>query len=139
MPDVDSRLRQELIGKHTSDPKVKPAVSYAASWANLLSSFNDSLHLFEYKGGDGQDLLLFCDTEYIPGDVAAAPSTGNIECIMTVAALAGCDVIQKIDEKTLPIARGPNMQLIFREHPQLGDTATFLRFPGPATFYEYVS
>lgn len=135
--ELESGLKTEIQVKPKSPSKSRPkhATIYAASWANLLESFDSSLSLFEFQSPNrGTDSLLFCDTEYVPGDVSAAPATGNIETIVTMAALAGCEMISFPNNNEYPVARGSNLQLTFREHLQLGAIATFRMFPGPKTF-----
>jgi hypothetical protein len=113
--------------------------TYAAGWANLLDCFSNSLSLFEsYNPVLEAKSLLFCDTEYLPGDVCAAPAAGNIETIVTMAMLAGCDTIKLRGENGFPSAHASNMQLTFQTHPQLGTIAVFRKFPGTETYYQYV-
>ena len=123
--------------KSPSGSRSRYPTVYAASWASLLGSFDRSLSLFEFPRLDeGGDSLLACDTEYLPEDISAAPATGNVETIVTMAALAGCDMISFPKDNEYPVAHGSSLQLTFREHPQLGAIATFQRFPGPETFYQ---
>jgi hypothetical protein len=108
----------------------------------MLCIFPDHLDLFEYQSPNrGTDSLFFCNTEYIPDDVPAAPATGMVETIITLAALAGSDSIRAARNEVsgLPTAHGSNVQLSFREHAQLGSVAILQKCPGPNTYHEYVA
>ncbi|KAL9083781.1 MAG: hypothetical protein Q9165_008391, partial [Trypethelium subeluteriae] len=138
----ETDLESGSIGKDTIKPKQaskiksRYAATCAATWANLLGIFDGSISLFEHPSFNGDaSSLIFCDTEYIPGDILAAPATGSVETIVTLAALAGCDEISFPENSVYPLARGPNLQLTFREHPQLGAIAVFQMFPGLQMFH----
>lgn len=103
----------------------------------MLTSFDNNVAFFELKRLNGNvNSLVHCDTEYFPDDIKAVPAMGTIETIVTIAAPSGCDTISLLSESKYPTVRGPNSQLVFRDHPQLGLIANFQRFPGPRTFHQ---
>ena len=145
VPGVKSKVDLESGSMMVTEPEMKstlgmtpqPAPVYAASWANMLESFERNLSLFEFSSPNrATDSLLFCDTEYIPNDLPAAPAIGNVETIVKMAALAGCEMISFPWDEEYPVVRGSNMELAFREHPRLGVIADFRRFPGPETYQQ---
>lgn len=114
--------------------------SYAAGWAKLLEEFGDAIDLLGEQTADGRPgRLLDCDIDYGPSDLTAAPTIGTVECIVQLAAFAGCDSIRSDPDTGYVVAQGKNMQLSFRNHPQLGWTAIFQRFPGPSIYTRSVS
>ena len=64
-----------------------------------------------------------CKTDHLPVDVAAAPAFATIDSLMILALLAGCDSYDV--HRQLPIAKGTHVQLIFRQHPNLGTVASY--------------
>lgn len=76
--------------------------------------------------------LIRCDTDCLPSDLQAAPALGTIEAVVKLAADAGCDSIEIV--QGLPLGRGHNVQLTFRDHPYLGLVAVFERFPLTGTY-----
>lgn len=108
--------------------------SYAASWANLLARLPGSRNYFTAQGPEKKELpkAILCETNYLPGDVAAAVAAGTIQSIITIAAFVGCDEIDQ--SNLLPEARGNNIQLSFREHPLLGTVAVAQEFPMRDTY-----
>ena len=88
--------------------------SYGAGW----------LHLIEPVPKEWP--LIYCQTDYLPSDVQAAPARASIRAIVELAALSGCDSIETVKE--LPLARGLGLQLSFRDHPYLGLVAVYDQF-----------
>lgn len=139
---VHLSIKKTLPGWLLPKLKLEQQIIYAASWENMLCIFPDHLDLFEYQSPNrGTDSLFFYNTEYIPDDVRAAPATGMVETIITLAALAGSDSIRAARNEVsgLPTAHGSNVQLSFREHAQLGSVAILQKCPGPNTYHEYVA
>lgn len=139
-------LQWSLPGKKKFDGLARKSTklhSYAAGWARLLEEFEDPIETF--VGGDsalhtrGMPKLMDCDVDYAPSDLTAAPATGSVETIVMLAVLAGCNFVGIDASSAYPIARGANMQLSFREHPQLGWTATFQKYPTDRIYHVYVS
>lgn len=102
--------------------------SYAAGWAKLLAEFEDSMDVWGPNSKDS--FVLDCDVDYGPSDLSAAPAMGSVQAIVILAVWAGCDRLT-LDDNGYPVATGSFMQLSFRNHPQLGWSAVFDRFPGP--------
>ena len=70
--------------------------------------------------------MLACQTDYLPADLQAAPARANVKVIVELAILCGCDDVVT-SPGSFPTLSGHGMQLTFRPHPYLGDTATFDR------------
>jgi hypothetical protein len=115
-----------INGKAMSELRIQPKnaaeklKNYAATWANFLARISNSTETFPRE-------TLVCETDYVPSDIPAAPATGDIESIITLAALFGCDEV--IIENGWPIAGGNNLQVSFRDHPLLGKVAMSQDFP----------
>jgi hypothetical protein len=109
--------------------------SFAAGWANLLGMFSQAAdHVPD--SWELSSKLISCTTDYVPGDVAAAPATSSIASLIIIAALAGCDTVTL--SNGLPIAAGNNMLMSFRDHPTLGLIAAYQVFDSEPTYRVYV-
>ncbi|KAL6243393.1 hypothetical protein RBB50_009946 [Rhinocladiella similis] len=64
-----------------------------------------------------------CKTDHLPADIPAAPAFATIEALMVLAVLAGCTSCYV--RQDLPLAKGPQVQLVLRQHPSLGLVGTY--------------
>ena len=100
--------------KPTLGSRYHKHASYGAGWLYLI------------KPVPKEWPLIYCQTDYLPSDVQAAPARASIRAIVELAALSGCDSIETVKE--LPLARGIGLQLSFRDHPYLGLVAVYDQF-----------
>lgn len=98
-------------------PGYQKDASYGAGWLNLIKLIPSECQHWS---------LTRCQTDYLPSDVQAAPARASIRAVVELAALSGCDSITIAKE--LPLARGLNLQLAFRDHPYLGLVAVYDQF-----------
>lgn len=64
-----------------------------------------------------------CKTDHLPADISAAPAFATIEALMVLAVLAGCTSCYV--RQDLPLAKGPQVQIVLRQHPSLGLVGTY--------------
>ena len=102
----------------------------AAGWASLLDMFPRS-----FQASWSMFRIVRVSTDYIPTDVPATPVTSNIESMVLLAVLAGCDQVDIADG--LPIAKGDHLLLSFREHTTLGLIAVCQVFETVKTYHVY--
>ncbi|KAK5459612.1 hypothetical protein LTS15_003741 [Exophiala xenobiotica] len=103
-PDIEARITDDFAG--TED--------VSSSWAMLL----------RHVGLDAVKLRTrYCKTDHLPADVPAAPAFATIEALVLLAVLAGCTSYYV--RQDLPLVRGPQVQMVFRQHPSLGLVATY--------------
>ncbi|KAK5212271.1 hypothetical protein LTR47_007180 [Exophiala xenobiotica] len=101
---------------HDIDARITDAGTedVSSSWAMLL----------RHVGLDAVKLRTrYCKTDHLPADVPAAPAFATIEALIILAVLAGCTSYYV--RQDLPLVRGPQVQLVFRQHPSLGLVATY--------------
>jgi hypothetical protein len=125
-----NELLQLLAAQVSTDQNNEQYVPYnfvaahPAGWYVLLEELG--LQTGSFK-------MLPCQTDYLPSDIQAAPVSGRVECIVLLAAIAGCDQI-RMAENGYPWASGSHCQLTFRGHQQIGTVAVYETFPEPRTY-----
>ncbi|KIW20645.1 hypothetical protein PV08_01222 [Exophiala spinifera] len=103
-PATHSRDVEALPREEQSD-----AEDVSASWTMLL----------RHVGLEPIKLRTrLCKTDHLPADVPAAPAFATIEALMVLAVLAGCTSCYV--RQDLPLAKGPQVQIVLRQHPSLG-------------------
>lgn len=105
---------------HTRDIKARitddsaDSEDVSASWAMLL--WHVDLAAVKLR-------TRYCKTDHLPADVPAAPAFATIEALIILAVLAGCTSYYV--RQDLPLVKGPQVQMVFRQHPSLGLVATY--------------
>lgn len=85
-----------------------------ATWAMLLRHVG--LEKVEFR-------TKYCKTDHLPADITAAPAFASIESLVILAVLAGCNSYHVRPDAYL--ARGSQVQMVFRQHPSLGLVAAY--------------
>jgi hypothetical protein len=91
---------------------------------DLLASWSRLLH---DVGLDASKLRTkIIKTDHLPSDIPAAPAFATVDVLVILSILAGCTSYYVNQE--FPFAKGPHLQLTFRDHQQLGLVATYQNY-----------
>ena len=101
-----------------STPKQSSAADPVAGWALLLHELNLTHIPFD---------TTYVLTDYLPGDIIAAPALASVESLVILALMRGCTAL-RLDADDFLTAIGPSMQLDFQTHPTMGFIGTYRHF-----------
>jgi hypothetical protein len=104
--------------------KKQTFTDFPATWLNLLKY----IHIDDYIWDRFQNQTKRTAADYLPSEVQAVPAFIDVDSIVVLAAMAGCDTLTIESEVGYSLITGATIQVLFRRDPFLGVVASFERY-----------